>query len=117
VSRKPARRLIGAGGVMTSTGNASGSGQQWDAPNAWAPLQQLLVEGLRATGRPEAAALAERIAKSFLKTALANLLSPQSGPQGPDPMRALQLLKLAAPATASSPRRLLERTRSPLATN
>ena len=33
--------LMGAGGVSTSTIE---SGQQWDAPNAWPPLQHLLLE-------------------------------------------------------------------------
>ena len=37
------------------------SGQQWDAPNAWPPLQALLVEGLATYGgtpSPRAAAFA-----------------------------------------------------------
>ena len=35
--------LLRAGGAMTSLVE---SGQQWDAPNAWPPLQALLIEGL-----------------------------------------------------------------------
>ena len=44
------------------------------ATQAWAPLQHLLFEGLNATGRPAAVALAERIAKRWLKSSLANFL-------------------------------------------
>ncbi len=37
-------RLIKAGGLTTTTVN---SGQQWDAPNGWAPLQWVAVAGLK----------------------------------------------------------------------
>ena len=37
------------------------SGQQWDAPNGWAPLQWLAIEGLSRYGETElAATIAER---------------------------------------------------------
>ncbi len=39
------------------------TGQQWDAPNLWAPLQWVAIEGLRHHGQN---ALAERIARGFL---------------------------------------------------
>lgn len=42
------------------------SGQQWDAPNAWPPLQALLAEGLATYGgtpSPIAAALAMALCK------------------------------------------------------
>ena len=39
--------LIQAGGVLTSLYNTS---QQWDAPNAWPPLQYFVVEGLQTYG-------------------------------------------------------------------
>jgi alpha,alpha-trehalase len=64
--------LVAPGGVLTSLDESSG--QQWDAPNAWAPLQSLIIEGLNATARPAAAALAERIAKRWLRSGRANLL-------------------------------------------
>jgi len=35
--------LILPGGIVTSTVN---TGQQWDFPNAWAPLQSFLITGL-----------------------------------------------------------------------
>ena len=31
--------------------HTTGTGQQWDAPNGWAPLQWIAVRGLRALGR------------------------------------------------------------------
>ncbi len=51
-----------AGGVPTSL---SESGQQWDFPNAWPPLQHVLVEGLLKTEHSEARALAVSIAKRY----------------------------------------------------
>jgi alpha,alpha-trehalase len=50
--------LLGRGGLVTS---ALTTGQQWDAPNGWAPLQWIAVRGLRAAGDgPLAAAIACR---------------------------------------------------------
>jgi alpha,alpha-trehalase len=49
-----------AGGLLTST---RVTGQQWDAPFGWAPLQLLAVEGLRRYGYE---ADADRIARKFL---------------------------------------------------
>jgi alpha,alpha-trehalase len=49
------------GGLQTSTVR---SGNQWDAPFGWAPLEMIAVEGLRRYGFPEAA---DRIATKFLK--------------------------------------------------
>jgi alpha,alpha-trehalase len=40
-------RLLKRGGLATSTVS---TGQQWDAPNAWAPLQWIAVEGLNDYG-------------------------------------------------------------------
>ena len=57
--------LLRPGGLATSTGNVSG--QQWDAPFGWAPLQLVAVEGLRRYGRD---AEADRIALAFLGTVL-----------------------------------------------
>ncbi len=49
-----------AGGLQTST---SESGDQWDAPFGWAPLQLIAVEGLRRYGYN---AEADRISEKFL---------------------------------------------------
>ena len=38
-------------------------GQQWDAPNGWAPLQWIAIDGLRRYGEP---ALAKDIGTRFL---------------------------------------------------
>lgn len=41
------RDFLKAGGVVSSLSN---TGQQWDAPNGWAPLQYMTIEGLRNYG-------------------------------------------------------------------
>jgi len=44
VARAVSRDLLKAGGIVTSTLT---TGQQWDAPNGWPPLQWMSVSGLR----------------------------------------------------------------------
>jgi alpha,alpha-trehalase len=56
------RRLLAPGGLRAT---AIPAGQQWDAPNGWAPLQWIAVEGLRRNGDP---ALAKTIATRWLAT-------------------------------------------------
>ncbi len=52
------QKLLDVGGLATSLVT---SGQQWDAPNGWAPLQWIAVEGLRLYGfDPLAAEIASR---------------------------------------------------------
>ena len=41
------RDLLRPGGIVTTTVD---TGQQWDAPNGWAPLQWIAVEGLNRYG-------------------------------------------------------------------
>ena len=53
-------RLLWPGGLVTTTVT---SGQQWDAPNGWAPLQWLAVEGLNRYGETR---LAETIAARWM---------------------------------------------------
>ena len=53
-------KLLAPGGLETSLVN---SGQQWDAPNGWAPLQWIAVNGLRNYGYD---ALAEEIATRWV---------------------------------------------------
>jgi alpha,alpha-trehalase len=55
-------RLLKEGGIVTT--NIS-SGQQWDAPNGWPPLQWIAVSGLRRYDQP---ALAHEIARRWLET-------------------------------------------------
>ena len=52
--------LFAEGGIVTTTHD---TGEQWDAPNGWAPLQWIAVTGLRDYGEPE---LAETIAERWL---------------------------------------------------
>jgi alpha,alpha-trehalase len=53
-------KFLGAGGLSTTLTH---SGQQWDAPNGWAPLQWVAVQGLRNYGYN---ALAEEIRQRWL---------------------------------------------------
>jgi len=50
------RELLKEGGIVTTT---QATGEQWDAPNGWAPLQWIAVSGLRQYAQ---ALLAEAIA-------------------------------------------------------
>ena len=49
------RDFLAAGGFVTSR---IASGQQWDAPNGWPPLQWMAIEGVRCYGRADLADLA-----------------------------------------------------------
>ncbi len=55
-------QLLQRGGIVTTT---IVTGQQWDAPNGWAPLQWIAVQGLRRYGHPR---LAFRIARRWVAT-------------------------------------------------
>ncbi|XWS50130.1 hypothetical protein CRYUN_Cryun12cG0062200 [Craigia yunnanensis] len=57
--------LLCAAGIATSLTN---SGQQWDFPNGWAPLQHMIVEGLSRSASTEARTLAEDIAERWIRT-------------------------------------------------
>ena len=48
-----ARELLKTGGIVTTT---VATGQQWDSPNGWAPLQWIAVSGLRDYGETQLAA-------------------------------------------------------------
>lgn len=52
------------GGIPTSLVN---SGEQWDYPNAWPPLQAFIIQGLDRCGLPEGREMAEKQAKKWLK--------------------------------------------------
>lgn len=52
--------LLRDGGLLATS---TRTGQQWDAPNGWAPLQWVAIEGLRAHGE---LALADTIARRWL---------------------------------------------------
>jgi alpha,alpha-trehalase len=53
-------KFLKAGGLVTTLVH---SGQQWDAPNAWAPLQYMAIEGLKRHGQTK---LAATIAKRWI---------------------------------------------------
>ena len=55
------RDFLKAGGVVTTL---SDTGQQWDAPNGWAPLQWMTIQGLRNYGFD---ALADRIKQRWIE--------------------------------------------------
>lgn len=55
------KQLLKPGGLVTTTVN---NGQQWDAPNGWAPLQWVAVEGLEHYNQPQ---LARQIGQRFLQ--------------------------------------------------
>jgi alpha,alpha-trehalase len=64
VARTVRAQLLAPGGVRTTT---TPTGQQWDRPNGWAPLQWVAVAGLRRYGEQETA---EAISTRFLATVL-----------------------------------------------
>ncbi|XP_034248926.1 trehalase-like isoform X2 [Thrips palmi] len=51
------------GGTPSSLAN---TGEQWDFPNCWAPLQAFIVQGLDKTGQPDAQNLADELARRWL---------------------------------------------------
>lgn len=55
-------QLLAPGGLRTTR---IASGQQWDSPNGWAPLQWIAVEGLARTGHID---LAREIARRWIGT-------------------------------------------------
>ncbi|AKC32112.1 alpha,alpha-trehalase TreA [Candidatus Pantoea carbekii] len=55
------KKLLKSGGLVTTTVN---SGQQWDSPNGWAPLQWIAVQGLEHYKQSK---LADQIGKRFLQ--------------------------------------------------
>ncbi|MEA9393446.1 alpha,alpha-trehalase TreA [Acerihabitans sp. TG2] len=69
-ARAVREHLLKEGGLSTTTVN---TGQQWDAPNGWAPLQWIAVEGLHNYGQD---ALAQAIGTRFL-TNVQNLYAHQ----------------------------------------
>ena len=44
------------------------TGEQWDAPNAWAPLQHMLISALRDSGVPEGQSAAAAVAAAWIRS-------------------------------------------------
>ncbi|XP_062074671.1 trehalase-like [Humulus lupulus] len=57
--------LLCAYGIATSLTN---SGEQWDFPNGWAPIQHMIIEGLAKSESKEARSMAEDIAVRWIRT-------------------------------------------------
>ncbi|KAH9317209.1 hypothetical protein KI387_018978, partial [Taxus chinensis] len=57
--------LLQPAGISTSLLN---TGQQWDYPNGWAPLQHMIIEGIAKSTFREGMLLAEDIARRWLMT-------------------------------------------------
>ncbi|KAL2925670.1 putative trehalase [Bienertia sinuspersici] len=57
--------LVCAAGIATSLTN---SGEQWDYPNGWAPMQHMIIEALAKSGSKEAYSMAEDIATRWIRT-------------------------------------------------
>ncbi|CAM6090222.1 unnamed protein product [Calypogeia fissa] len=64
--------LIHPAGIATSLIQ---TGQQWDYPNGWAPLQHMIIEGLHSTRSKAAKTLAEDIAVRWLRTNYATFVA------------------------------------------
>ncbi len=62
VAHKLSKEFLKKGGLVTTLET---TGQQWDAPNGWAPLHWIAVQGLKEYGYYE---LAHEITKRWLKT-------------------------------------------------
>ncbi|XP_063533891.1 trehalase-like [Cydia strobilella] len=65
------RYLHSSGGLDFPGGIPSSllhSGEQWDYPNAWAPLQSILIGGLDKSGHEEAQKLAKEQAKLWIRS-------------------------------------------------
>jgi len=60
-TEKMKTELLREGGVLTTT---IANGQQWDAPNGWAPLQWVVIQALENTNQKE---LAADIAKRWIR--------------------------------------------------
>jgi alpha,alpha-trehalase len=64
VAAKLQAKFLKPGGLVTTLNR---SGQQWDSPNAWAPLQYMAVDGLNNYNKTE---LARTIANTWIQTNL-----------------------------------------------
>lgn len=62
VANRIEKEFLKEGGLVTTLEN---TGQQWDAPNGWAPLQWVAIEGLRHYGYHQ---LADKIKHNWVET-------------------------------------------------
>ena len=66
------RKKVYPGGIPTSEIQ---SGQQWDFPNCWPPLEHMIVVGLERTGLEAARDLAFRLAEARVRGAFVNYVA------------------------------------------
>lgn len=59
--------LVSTGGIFTTLTKTI---EQWDWPNAWAPIQHMIITGLNATGEPLAQNYGQSLAKDWLKSGM-----------------------------------------------
>ncbi|KAK3929304.1 Trehalase, partial [Frankliniella fusca] len=63
-------RYIEETGILSYRGGTPASlnqtGEQWDFPNCWAPLQAFIIQGLERTGQEDAQNLADELARRWL---------------------------------------------------
>ena len=70
VQRQPLKMF--PGGIPSTF---SQTGEQWDFPNCWPPLEHMMVQGLEKTGLPEAKKLAFQFAEKRVRSAYLNFLN------------------------------------------
>ncbi|KAM4566989.1 trehalase [Odontesthes bonariensis] len=71
MGEKALQYLKGSGALQFPNGVPTSlreSGQQWDYPNAWPPLQHMLIEGLSKLPSEDAKQLAFKLAQRWIKT-------------------------------------------------
>ncbi|XP_037631179.1 LOW QUALITY PROTEIN: trehalase [Sebastes umbrosus] len=71
MGEKAVQYLKGSGALQFPNGVPTSlreSGQQWDYPNAWPPLQHMLIDGLSKLPSEEAKELASNLAQRWIKT-------------------------------------------------
>lgn len=59
------KNVLYPGGIPTTHYH---TGEQWDYPNAWPPLQHLMIVGLNNTGNDHAVRLAYEIAENWVRS-------------------------------------------------
>ncbi|KAG6548660.1 hypothetical protein Mapa_009814 [Marchantia paleacea] len=64
--------LLQPAGIATTT---TDTGQQWDFPNGWAPLQHMIIEGLAMSNTEKARVTAEEMAVRWVRTNHAGFVS------------------------------------------
>lgn len=71
---KRVTKYLESRGILNYLGGIPSSlqqtGEQWDFPNAWPPLQDIVVDGLESSGSPEAQEMARELATRWVRANL-----------------------------------------------